>query len=306
MALGDRKLLADRVAEVENVDQFFNEAYECFEHGIAPWGWGDWEGGRVSTGLPAWISRRSTPHAEASGELEWIAPFVRVACSAIADNILKNCGATMKERLWRAGLIFLLLGMFGSATAQPTQAIGADAMKVASAVLGLASLQKETKQSFAQRVGPAFRRLVAIETMTGVVFGPAWRTMPTSQQAEAIELYSLFVMRTLQGFYEAVLPSQFGAATGEMLRSKPGSVTVIQITCLRLNMADCIYYSAKSQAGEHQIELQLLYIDGKWRVVEMKIAGLYLQQTYLSVFRSNINSSSVERLLEHLRARVNS
>lgn len=71
-------------------------------------------------------------------------------------------------------------------------------------------------------------------------------------------------------------------------------------------MADCIYYSAKSQAGEHQIELQLLYIDGKWRVVEMKIAGLYLQQTYLSVFRSNINSSSVERLLEHLRARVNS
>ena len=69
MALGDRKLLADRVAEVENVDQFFNEAYECFEHGIAPWGWGDWEGGRVSTGLPAWMSRRSTPHAEASGEL---------------------------------------------------------------------------------------------------------------------------------------------------------------------------------------------------------------------------------------------
>ncbi|MNU65407.1 hypothetical protein D3C71_546990 [compost metagenome] len=30
-------LLADGVAEVENVDQFFNEAYECFEHGIAPW-----------------------------------------------------------------------------------------------------------------------------------------------------------------------------------------------------------------------------------------------------------------------------
>ena len=38
-------LLADRTAEVENVDQFFDEAYECFEHGFAPWiGRGGWAG----------------------------------------------------------------------------------------------------------------------------------------------------------------------------------------------------------------------------------------------------------------------
>ncbi|WP_269747768.1 hypothetical protein [Achromobacter spanius] len=30
------ELLADGVAEVEDVDQFFDEAYKCFEHGIAP------------------------------------------------------------------------------------------------------------------------------------------------------------------------------------------------------------------------------------------------------------------------------
>lgn len=31
------RLLVDAAAEIENVDQFFNEAYDCFEHGIAPW-----------------------------------------------------------------------------------------------------------------------------------------------------------------------------------------------------------------------------------------------------------------------------
>jgi len=30
-------LLVDGVAEIEDVNQFFDEAYECFEHGIAPW-----------------------------------------------------------------------------------------------------------------------------------------------------------------------------------------------------------------------------------------------------------------------------
>lgn len=30
-------LFADRATDIENVDQFFDEACECFEHGIAPW-----------------------------------------------------------------------------------------------------------------------------------------------------------------------------------------------------------------------------------------------------------------------------
>lgn len=44
-ACARRLLLADGVAEVQDVDQFFNEAHEGFEHGIAPWmGRGDWAG----------------------------------------------------------------------------------------------------------------------------------------------------------------------------------------------------------------------------------------------------------------------
>lgn len=222
--------------------------------------------------------------------------------------MLKNLGAIKMKWLCAAGVSLLLLGSVGDATAQPSQAepTRADAMKVASAVLGLASQQKETNQAFAQRVAPEFKRLVATETMTRVVFGPAWRTMSPSNREEAIELYSLLVMRTLRGGYEAVLPSQFGVASGEMFRSKPGSVSVIQITCVTLKMADCIYYSAESKAGDYQIEFQLLPVDGQWRVVEMNIAGMYLQQQYISVFRSAINASSIESVLKQLRARVTS
>ena len=122
-------------------------------------------------------------------------------------------------------------------------------MKVASAVLGLASLQKESKQDFYRRVGLEFRRLVETETMTSVVFGPAWVTMSQSQQAEAIDLYSRLLMRTLQSLFEAALPLQFGLVSGEMFRSTPGSVTVIQITCIKLKIADCIYYSAESKSA---------------------------------------------------------
>lgn len=231
---------------------------------------------------------------------------MRVPDAAIADKLFKKlAGATMKKRLCSAGVIVLLLGMFGSATAQSTQSRGADAMKVASAVLGLASLQKESKQDFYRRVGLEFRRLVETETMTSVVFGPAWVTMSQSQQAEAIDLYSRLLMRTLQSLFEAALPLQFGLASGEMFRSTPGSVTVIQITCIKLKIADCIYYSAESKAGDYRLELQLLHVEGKWRVVEMNVAGLYVQQEYISVFRSNIKSGSIEKLLEQLRARVN-
>ncbi|MGS1107985.1 ABC transporter substrate-binding protein [Achromobacter anxifer] len=199
---------------------------------------------------------------------------------------------------------FLLMGSPGSGTAQPSQKSDADAKRVAAALLAIASPQKETKQAFAQRAGPTFKRLVATETMTRVVLGPQWGTMSPPRQAEAVELYSRLLMRTLQGAYEGPLPSQFVLESGEMFRSKPGSATVIQITCLTLKAADCIYYSAKSKANEFTMEFQLLYIDGKWQVVEIYMSGMSVQQTYLSSFRSIIKSSSVEDFLEKLRARV--
>ncbi|QKH38523.1 ABC transporter substrate-binding protein [Achromobacter pestifer] len=200
----------------------------------------------------------------------------------------------------------LLMGSPGSATAQPSEKTNADAKRVATALLAIASPQKETKQAFAQRVGPSFKRLVATETMTRVVLGPAWRTMSPSRQAEAVELYGRFLMRTLHGAFEGPLPSQFALESGEMFRSKPSSIAVIQITCLALKMADCIYYSAKSKAREFTMEFQRLYIDGRWRVVEIYTSGLSVQQTYHSSFSSIIKSSSVEKFLEKLRARVDS
>lgn len=201
-------------------------------------------------------------------------------------------------------LSFLLVGSSGSATAQSSQKPDADAKRVATALLGMASPQKETKQAFAQRVGPTFKRLVATETMTRVVLGPAWGSMSAARKAEAVELYSRFLMRTLQGTFEGPLPSQFVLEAGEMFRSKPGSVAVIQITCLTLKMADCIYYSAKSKANEFTMEFQLLYIDGKWQVVEMYVSGMSVQQAHYSNFSSIIKSSSVESFLEKLRTRV--
>jgi phospholipid transport system substrate-binding protein len=201
-------------------------------------------------------------------------------------------------------LCLLLMGSPGSGTAQPSQKPDADAKKVAAALLAIASPQKETKQAFAQRVGPTFKRLVATETMTRVVLGPAWGSMSASRQAEAVDLYSRLLMRTLQGAFEGSLPSQFVLESGEMVRSKPGSATVIQITCLTLKTADCIYYSAKSKANEFTMAFQLLYIDGKWQVVEMYTSGMSVQQTYYSNFSSIIKSSSVENVLEKLRARV--
>ncbi|MNL28363.1 Toluene tolerance, Ttg2 [compost metagenome] len=113
-------------------------------------------------------------------------------------------------------------------------------------------------------------------------------------------------MRTLQGAYEGVLPSKFALESGEMRQSSPNSVAVIQLTCLRLKMADCTYYSAKSRAKSFQIEFQLLNVEGKWQVVEMNLSGLSVQQTYMSMFASALKSSSVEILLEQLRARLNS
>lgn len=38
----------------------------------------------------------------------------------------------------------------------------------------------------------------------------------------------------------------------------------------------------------------------------MNLSGLYVQQTYMSMFASTLKSSSVENLLEQLRARINS
>lgn len=198
----------------------------------------------------------------------------------------------------------LLMGSPGSGTAQPSQKPDADAKKVAAALLATASPQKETRQAFAQRVGPAFKRLVATETMTRVVLGPAWGSMSASRQAEAVDLYSRFLMRTLQGAFENPLPSQFVLEAGEMFRSKPGSATVIQITCLTLKTADCIYYLAKSKANEFTMAFQLLYVDGRWQVVDMHVSGMSVQQVYHSNFSSIIKSGSVEKLLEELRARV--
>jgi phospholipid transport system substrate-binding protein len=195
-----------------------------------------------------------------------------------------------RRALAATALLALCAGLAGSAAGGPASSDGSGALALIHTtiddVLGILhdhSLSSTERRSRIEKI--AYQRF-DFDVMSRLVIARYWGRFTPEQQKDFVEEFKSFLARTYGDRID-----HYHDEKVEVVGEKPearGDVTV----------------ETRIVGGEHdnaEVDYRLRQVDGKWRVIDVKIEGISLVLNYRDQFKSVLGRSGPSGLLEALR-----
>jgi len=197
---------------------------------------------------------------------------------------------TRRELLVATGWL-LMANAFPAFAADPAGDPDAWVLELSNAILDAIRKDKKLAEADPEHVRKFVDELVmpAVDflRMTRMSVGPKWRNANEQQREELQQLFREQLIRVYSG----------------ALSSVKSQVAKLDANRVKPTEKDALVRTKLVEAGKPDIHLhyRLKKVDGRWRIVDVNVEGIWLVDNYRNQFASVVNSKGIEGLIETLR-----